>query len=122
MRRGLHSGEEDKLVRETRAPGIDSRNIWNDPVEKLDGPSVVGSFISRRIQPCQRRVHPGYEYQGCADPTRTRQRALDKIEVKARISELFNLADPNYARLSDIEHAFKLARPPPKVTCLAVYP
>ena len=82
------------------------------PWKKLDGPSVVGSFISRRIQPCQRRVHPGYEYQGCADPTRTRQRALDKIEVKARIGELFNLADPNYARLSDIEHAFKLARPP----------
>ena len=40
---------------------------------------------------------------------RTRQEALDKIEVKARIGELFNLANPNYARLSDIEHAFKLA-------------
>ena len=80
--------------------------------KKLDGPSMVGNFISRRIQPCQRRVHPGYEYQGSVDPTRTRQGALDKIEVKARIGELFNLADPNYARLSDIEHAFKLARPP----------
>ena len=34
VRRGVHSGEEDKLVREARAPGIDSRNIWNDPVEK----------------------------------------------------------------------------------------
>ena len=40
---------------------------------------------------------------------RTRQEALDKIKVKARIGELFNLADPNYVRLSDIEHAFKLA-------------
>ena len=48
---------------------------------------------------------------------RTRQEALEKIEVKARIGELFNLADPNYARLNDIEHAFKLARPPPKVSC-----
>ena len=46
---------------------------------------------------------------GGADPTRTRKEALDKIEVKARIGELFNLADPNYARLNDIEHAFKLA-------------
>ena len=122
VRRGLHSGEEDELVREARAPRTDPRNIWNDPVEKLDGPSVVGSFISRRVQPCQRRVHPGYEYQGNTDPTRMRQRALDKIEVKARIGELFNLADPNYARLSDIEHAFKLAQPPPKVTHLAWYP
>ena len=54
--------------------------------------------------------------------TRTRQEALDKIEVKARIGELFNLADPNYVRLSDIEHAFKLARPPPKVNYVALYP
>ena len=83
---------------------------------------MVGSFISRRIQPCQRRVYPGYEYQGSTDPTRTRQEALDKIEVRARIGELFNLADPNYVRLIDIEHAFKLARPPPKVTHLAIYP
>ena len=79
------------------------------PWRKLDGPSVVGNFISRRIQPCQRRVHPGYEYQGSTDPTRTRQEAFDKIEVKAKIGELFNLADLNYVRLSDIEHAFKLA-------------
>ena len=27
-------GEEDKLDREARAPGTDSRNIWNDPMEK----------------------------------------------------------------------------------------
>ena len=82
---------------------------------------MVGSFISRWIQPSQRRVHPSYEYQGSADPTRTRQGALDKIEVKARIEELFNLADPNYARLSNIEHALKLAQPPPKVTRLSLY-
>ena len=88
----------------------------------MDGLSVVGNFISQRIQPCQRRVHPGYEYKGSADPTRTRQEALDKIEVKARIGELFNLSDPNYVRLSDIEHAFKLARPPPKVNYAALYP
>ena len=88
---------------------------------KLDGPSVVGNFNSRRIQPCQRRVHPGYKYQGSVDPTRTRQEVLDKIEVKARIGELFNLADPNYVRLSDIEHTFKLARPPPKVNDTSLY-
>ena len=66
-------------------------------------------------------MHPRYEYQGSADPTRTRKEALDKIEVKARIRELFNLADPNYVRLSDIEHANKLARPPPKVNDASLY-
>ena len=79
------------------------------PWKKLDGLNVVGNFISRRIQPCQRRVHPSYEYQGSIDSMRTRQEVLDKNEVRARIGELFNLADPNYVRLSDIEHAFKLA-------------
>ena len=92
------------------------------PWKKLDGPSVVGNFISRRIQPCQRRVLPSYEYQGSSDPTGTRQEALGKADIKARIGELFNLADPNYVRLSDIEHAFKLARPPPKVNYTALYP
>ena len=52
---------------------------------------------------------------------RTRKEALDKIEIKARIGELFNLADPNYVRLSDIEHAFKLAQPPPKVNDTSLY-
>ena len=91
------------------------------PWKKLDGPSMVGSFISRWIKPFQRRVHPGFEYQGSADPTRTRKEALDKIEVKARIGELFNLADPNYVRLNNIEHAFKLARPPPKVNDASLF-
>ena len=38
VRRGVHSGEEDKLVRETRAPGTNSRNIWDEPVEKTRRP------------------------------------------------------------------------------------
>ena len=32
------------------------------PWGKLDGPSVVRNFISRRIYPYQKGVHPGYEY------------------------------------------------------------
>ena len=34
MRRGVHSEKEDQLVGEARAPGTDSRNIWDDPVEE----------------------------------------------------------------------------------------
>ena len=34
VRRGLHSREEDKLVREARAPGTDFRNTWDDLVEE----------------------------------------------------------------------------------------
>jgi hypothetical protein len=77
---------------------------WN----RLDGPAVAGNFISRRVQPCQRRVHAGYEYQGLADQTRMRSEDLDHDEVVRRIGELFNLADQSYSRPSKIQHAYKL--------------
>ena len=38
VRHGVHFGEEDKLVRETQAPGTNSRNIWDDSVEKTGRP------------------------------------------------------------------------------------
>jgi hypothetical protein len=60
----------------------DKRVAWNErpeltgqveelmallPWNQFDGPVVAGNFISRWVQPCQRRVHAGYEYQGLAD-------------------------------------------------------
>jgi hypothetical protein len=64
------------------------------PWSRLDGPSVVGNFISRRIQPCQARIHAAYEYQGRVDPTRMRNEDLKPKEVKMRVRDLFNLKDP----------------------------
>jgi hypothetical protein len=81
----------------------------------LDRPAVAKSFISQRVQPCQRRVHVGYEYQGSADQTRMHSEDLDHDEVKRRIGELFNLADQSYSPSSRIQHAYKLIRPAPKV-------
>jgi hypothetical protein len=57
----------------------DKRVAWNDrpelagqveelmtllPWKRLDRLSMTRNFISRRVQPWQRRVHTGYEYQG----------------------------------------------------------
>jgi hypothetical protein len=72
------------------------------PWNRLDGPAVAGNFISRRVQPCQRRVHAGYEYQGSVDQTRMRSEDLDRDEVIHRIGELFNLADQSYSPPSRI--------------------
>jgi hypothetical protein len=85
------------------------------PWSRLDGPSVVGNFISHRIQPCQARVHPAYEYQGRMDRTRMRNEDLEPKEVKIRVCDLFNLKDPNFKKLTVIEPAFKLTHPPPLV-------
>ena len=63
---------------------------------RLDEPGVVRNFLSCRVQPCQRRVHPGYEYQRSWDTTRMKKENLEKIEVQRQISELFNLADSGF--------------------------
>jgi hypothetical protein len=66
-------------------------------------------------------VHAGYEYQGSADQTRMRPNQLHEDEIKQRIVELFNLADPSYHPLSIIMHAYKLIRPAPKVPRAPVF-
>jgi hypothetical protein len=109
---------------------LDRRVAWNErpelagqveelmallPWKRLDESAVAGSFISRRMQPCQRRVHGGYEYQGTTDQTRMHSEDLDHGKVKRRIGELFNLAYQNYSPSSRIQHAYKLIRLAPKV-------
>ena len=81
----------------------------------LDGPGVVGNFPSRRVMPCQRRVHLAYEYHGGQDSTRMHQDNLEKPEIQRRINELFNLADSSFVRSDDRMHTYKLGRPAPKV-------
>jgi hypothetical protein len=102
---------------------LDKRVAWNErpklagQVEELmalllwkhlDGLVVAGSFIRWRVQPCQRRVHAEYEYQGSANQTRMRLEDLDHNKVKRQIGDLFNLADQNYSPSSRIQHAYKL--------------
>jgi hypothetical protein len=86
------------------------------PWNRLDGPAVAGNFISRRVQPCQRRVHTGYEYQGSSNQTRMCSEDVDHDKVVRRIRELFNLVDQSYSRSSRIQHAYKLIRLVSKVT------
>jgi hypothetical protein len=78
------------------------------PWNRLDGLAMAGNFISRHVQPCQRRVHAGYECQGLADQTRMRSEDLDRDEVICRIGDLFNLVDQSYAPPNKIQHAYKL--------------
>jgi hypothetical protein len=50
------------------------------------------------------------------DPTRMRNEDLEPKEVKIRVRDLFNLKDPSFRKLTVIELAFKLTRPPPLVS------
>jgi hypothetical protein len=50
------------------------------------------------------------------DLTRMRNEDLEPKEVKIRVRDLFNLKDPNFKKLTVMEPAFKLTRPPPLVS------
>jgi hypothetical protein len=50
------------------------------------------------------------------DSTRMRNEDLEPKEVKMRVQDLFNLKDPSFRKLTVIEPAFKLTRPPPLVS------
>ena len=109
VRRGVHSREEKQLVGEARALGTGCRTARDDPMEEA-GWSKCGQKLHQPKDPALPEEGTSWlRIPGKRRSTRTRKEALDKIEVKARIGELFNLADPNYVRLNDIEHAFKLA-------------
>ena len=47
----------------------------------VTGDHVVFSFVSRRIQPLQRRKHPAFRYEGTKDPTRLSPEAMAHSEV-----------------------------------------
>ena len=51
----------------------------------LSGVGVVASFIRRRIQPLQERIHYGFEYTGPEDPARVTADELTEGEVLERI-------------------------------------
>jgi len=97
-----HTGQESELM---------SLIDWS----YLDGPGVVGNFLTRRVMPCQRRVHVVYEYPGRQDSTRLRPENLEKSEIQQRINELFNLGDNSFVRSDNRMHAYKLGRLAPKV-------
>jgi hypothetical protein len=43
---------------------------------------MIDNFLSRRVMPCQRRVHSTYEYQGSQDSTRMHLDNLEKSEIQ----------------------------------------
>ena len=54
----------------------------------LNGVGIVASFIRRRVQPLQERVHYGFEYIGPKDPARVTTDELIENEVLERIQDI----------------------------------
>ena len=59
----------------------------------ITGDHVVFSFVSRRIQPLQRRKHPAFRYEGVKDPTRHTPEAMSRAEVVKRCCKVLDHFD-----------------------------
>jgi len=79
-------------------PGGDQVTYLLDAVATLKkkgitGNHVVFSFVSRRIQPLQRRKHPAFRYEGIKDPTRLTPEAMSHPEVVRRCCKVLGNFD-----------------------------
>src|SRR5664279_4755347 len=52
---------------------------------------LISTFIRRRVQPLQARVHGMWEYVGSSDPTRTREDELSRDELETRVRAITKL-------------------------------
>lgn len=55
----------------------------------LTGVGIAFSFMKRRIQPLQERVHLGFEYEGINDPSRMAPEDISDETVLMRLSRMF---------------------------------
>ena len=81
------------------------------PVGEVDGPGVVGNFFDRRVQVLQRRLSPGWQYQGVGDVTRMSSDELSEEEVTERVAELFDLRPRVYRAAPNQKAAFSAGHP-----------
>lgn len=52
--------------------------------------SVVYSFLSHRVQPLQRRLHPGFRYEGLEDPSRFSPEKIHQSELLKRCCKVLD--------------------------------
>ena len=65
----------------------------------------------RRIQPLQRRVHFGFQYEGETDPSRYTQTKITEDDLKDRVLELLK----NVPKTANVAGTFSVARRPQEV-------
>ena len=91
------------------------RAIANFKNKGVTGDHVVFSFVSRRIQPLQRRKHPAFRYEGTKDPTRLSPEMMAHFEVLRRCCKVLDNFDKSL-----VLPALFLAVNPPEKTWVSI--
>ena len=76
----------------------------------ITGDHVVFSFVSRRIQPLQRRKHPAFRYEGVKEPTRLTPEAISRAEVVKRCCKVLD----HFNNALGLPALFSTVNPPEK--------
>ena len=97
--------------------GGDQVNFLLGEIERLKaehqicGASVIANWSMRRIQPLQRRVHLGFQYEGETDPSRYTRTKITEDDLKDRVLELLK----NVPETANVAGTFSVARRPREV-------
>ena len=58
------------------------------PEKEVNGVDIIRTFLERRVQPLQARVHPMFLYSGRRDPTRVSSEKISEVELDKALRAL----------------------------------
>ena len=74
----------------------------------VTGGTVVYSFLGHRVQPLQRRVHPGFRYEGLEDPSRFTPEKIHVYDLFNRCCKVLN----DFEKVPVLPSLFSASNPP----------
>ena len=101
----------------SKGSGWDQVNFLLGEIEKLKvehqicGASVIANWSMPRIQPLQRRVHFGFQYEGETDPSHYTRTKITEDDLKDQVLELLK----NVPEVANVAGTFSVARRPREV-------
>ena len=82
------SGPEEAEVNELMKHVMALQSTVGEEVSEVQ---IIRTFIRRRVQPLQARVHAMWQYTGASDPTRTHNEELSTNELQKSVRALTTL-------------------------------
>ena len=85
------------------------------PDKEVNGVDIICTFLKRRVQPLQARVHPMFLYFGCHDPTRVSADEFSKGDLDRVLRPLLKYKAGEDLPGKSLTSPFSASRPVPHV-------
>ena len=83
--------------------------------KELSGTLVYSLFLKRRIQPCQHRAHPMWQYAETSDSTRCSREVIPDAQLAIMARRLSKIADDATFDMEPSVEPYSLKKPLPEV-------